>query len=132
MLIAEGSNDHSYQVETGAQPREDRQSAAVRELLLQLDALRSDVRTKFLDLHDRIDAIAAAPVTLEAIEADPERYVRIQITKNTKGYAGESTVSLRGESWGWDDLQKMLQQADRLMREEIARRERIDSVEVSM
>jgi len=58
----------------------------------------------------------------------PERYIRINITKNSKGYSHETTVSLK---WSGDDgypeqLAVMLRDADGLARAEIAEREQRD------
>lgn len=60
----------------------------------------------------------------------PERYCRIAITKNSKGYSHETTVSLR---WSGDDfdyigeLNHLNGTADLLAREEIAAREADDN-----
>ena len=65
----------------------------------------------------------------EQIETTPERYVRINITKNSKGYSHETTVSLRW-SEGADEsaaVGALLRLADGEARAEIARRERIDA-----
>ena len=58
-----------------------------------------------------------------------ERYVRIAITKNTKGYSYESTVSLRwtGEIAAHLELDDLNRTADKLARLEIARREDLDN-----
>jgi hypothetical protein len=66
----------------------------------------------------------------------PERYVRINITKQAKGYVYETTVSLR-----WDDqetnenadseLCRLSEMADFEARGEIARREALDAEKVS-
>lgn len=64
----------------------------------------------------------------------PERYIRINITRNTKGYQAETTVSLRwtGEDDGSADevgaeLEKLNRRADDEARVEIARREELDA-----
>lgn len=57
----------------------------------------------------------------------PEMYVRINIGQTSKGRNGETTVSLRGTEWTPNDLRALLRQSDDLLREEIARRERIDA-----
>lgn len=64
-----------------------------------------------------------------ATTAGPEAYVRINVTKNTKGYSYETTVSLRWDTarvGGSPIIAGMLSDADRLARDEIARRERED------
>lgn len=66
---------------------------------------------------------------LAAIGESPERYVRIAVTKNTKGFSYETTVSLRWTSnltEGAEELQSLLQLSDGLAREEIANREALD------
>jgi hypothetical protein len=65
-------------------------------------------------------------------KADPEHYIRINISRNTKGYSAETTVSVR-----WvgtpdeqaDALRELLHQADTLAREEVALRKIEDAKE---
>lgn len=67
--------------------------------------------------------------TLETETKSPEKYVRINITKNSKGFTYETTVSLRweGNKTAYtailDDLNR---EADALARLEILKRERAD------
>jgi hypothetical protein len=68
-------------------------------------------------------------VELTAVATAPERYTRIAITKNTKGYSYETTVSLRwaeGEVDPQEELRVLLRQADHQARMEMARREHLD------
>ena len=61
--------------------------------------------------------------------AAPETYVRINVTKQSKGYVHESTVSLRGNDRQMDmeqGLADLLRMSDTLARDEIARREALD------
>jgi hypothetical protein len=66
---------------------------------------------------------------MEIETQSPERYVRINITKNSKGYQAETTVSLR---WSGDEtayttvLDDLNREANALARLEIARRETLD------
>lgn len=60
---------------------------------------------------------------------EPEQYMRINITRNTRGYQGETTVSIRGDAWEFADMESLLQESDRMLREEIARREAVDRFE---
>lgn len=58
-----------------------------------------------------------------------ERYVRINITKNTKGYSYETTISLR---WTGDidrdfELDRLNVEADNEARAEIKRRQGLDA-----
>jgi len=62
----------------------------------------------------------------------PERYIRINITKNTKGYSYETTVSLRwtvGIHLHEQALRNLLFQSDQLARAEIADRETRDALQ---
>ena len=100
--------------------------------------LRVDAQHKWLTtLQARMDVLAEsiptfsdlAPLvgTCKATSDAPERYVRIMVTKNTKGYQGETTVSIRGTNWGADSLIDLLMGSDEMLREEIARREALDA-----
>ena len=60
----------------------------------------------------------------------PEKYVRINITKNTKGYGYETTISVRWQDG--DEIQlaaDLLASADIVAREEMERREALDAGE---
>jgi hypothetical protein len=59
-------------------------------------------------------------------EAEPEEYIRIQITKNTRGYSYETSVSLRDRTNGPERLRDLLFVADAEARDEISRREALD------
>lgn len=79
---------------------------------------------------DTLEGAVAANIAkaAHAMHSDaPERYVRILVTKNTKGYQGETTVSLRGANWSIDELRGLLVESDTLLREEIVRREELDT-----
>lgn len=69
-------------------------------------------------------------IEAEQRNAEPERYVRIAITKNTKGYQHETTVSIRG-CISVDEIRRELQAlngaAYDAAREEIATRETAES-----
>jgi hypothetical protein len=59
----------------------------------------------------------------------PEKYIRIAITKNSKGYQSETTVSLRwdGETTAYTEiLSDLNREADTLARLEIRHREFAD------
>lgn len=77
-------------------------------------------------------APAAAVNELTVTDAEPEKYVRIAITKNSRGYSFESTISLR---WSGDDvaytaiLADLNQEADALARLEIVRRQVADRLD---
>jgi hypothetical protein len=66
---------------------------------------------------------------METKNTSPEKYIRINITKNSKGYQSETTVSLR---WNGDTtaytaiLADLNREADDLARFEIKQRERTD------
>jgi hypothetical protein len=66
---------------------------------------------------------------METKNTSPEKYIRINITKNSKGYQSETTVSLRwdGDTTAYtailDDLNR---EADALARLEIRHREMAD------
>jgi len=63
----------------------------------------------------------------------PEKYVRINITKNTKGYTYETTTSVRWQGAEDDGIQViagLLQHADATARVEIAQREAVDAGEL--
>jgi len=65
----------------------------------------------------------------------PRRYIRVAVTKNTKGYSYETTVSLewRGSlNVGAAMLGGMLREADDLGREEVVIRKRLDSVDAGV
>lgn len=60
----------------------------------------------------------------------PERSIRINITKNTKGYSYETSVSLRwtGEDFDEvDELATLLRTSDERARREIVEREELDA-----
>jgi hypothetical protein len=59
-------------------------------------------------------------------EAEPEEYIRIQITKNTHGYSYETSVSLRDRTIEPERLRDLLFVADAEARDEISRREALD------
>jgi capsule polysaccharide export protein KpsE/RkpR len=59
-------------------------------------------------------------------EAEPEEYIRIQITKNTRGYSYETSVSLRDRTIEPERLRDLLFVADAEARDEISRREALD------
>lgn len=67
---------------------------------------------------------------MERTVTDPERYVRINISQNSKGFTYETTVSLRwtGEQMTGEEarveLERLGQDARVLAQDEIARRER--------
>lgn len=70
----------------------------------------------------------------ETITSQPEVYLRAAITKNTKGYNGETTVSVRGAidiDTAGRMTQELLITSDAVVRLEIARREALDAKEVS-
>ena len=59
--------------------------------------------------------------------AAPEGYIRINITKNSKGYSHETTVSLRWTSGDYKTaIAAMLRESDILARNEIEERQRVD------
>ena len=79
------------------------------------------------------DLVAGGRTTLtplvESTVTAPETYVRINVTKQSKGYVHESTVSLRGNDRQMDmeqGLADLLRMSDTLARDEIARREALD------
>jgi hypothetical protein len=66
---------------------------------------------------------------METKNTSPEKYVRIAITKNSRGYQSETTVSLRwdGDATAYTEiLSDLNRQADRLARLEIRDREFAD------
>jgi len=66
---------------------------------------------------------------LTAIGGAPEKYVRINIEKNTKGYQYETTVSVRwtdGELDAEQAIVDLLAQSDAMARQEIRQREDAD------
>jgi hypothetical protein len=66
---------------------------------------------------------------LTAIGGAPERYVRINVEKNTKGYQYETTISLRWTDGDFDAEQALidlLAQSDALARHEIIQRQQAD------
>ena len=91
------------------------------------------------------DTTATQFTELTTQTTGPEAYIRINVTKTTKGYGHETTVSLRWENTVVNDeflalrnggvdgpepaavlLQQLLQLSDELAREEIARRQAED------
>jgi hypothetical protein len=66
---------------------------------------------------------------METTKTSPEKYVRIGITKNSKGYQSETTVSLRwdGDATAYTAiLSDLNREADDLARLEIRHRETAD------
>jgi hypothetical protein len=68
--------------------------------------------------------------TITRQDVHPELYVRANITKNTKGYQAETTASVRA-SMSADEIEGLLRgllaMTDRVTREEIAVRSRMDA-----
>lgn len=72
-------------------------------------------------------------MTETTLTSGPERYVRINISQNSKGFTYETTVSLRWPeeqtttgAW-WDALDNMLDASRLLAEQEIAKREAGDA-----
>lgn len=69
---------------------------------------------------------AAEQALIRERRAEPEQYVRINISKTAKEYRAETTISLRWTGRpedGTAELRHLLRLADDLAREEIERRE---------
>lgn len=74
----------------------------------------------------------ATPITVYEMNTTPEIYLRVNITKNTKGYNAETTASVRttgSEAAACELLSNLLASADTIARTEIAARERVDADE---
>ncbi len=75
-----------------------------------------------------------APLYGEALcSSSPRYHMRVQVTKNTKGYSYETSVSVEGDDGETVALsaKQLLIDADTIARQEIERRERLDGVVAS-
>lgn len=89
--------------------------------------IREAINDSTVDIETAIKELGR---TITETTKSPERYIRINITKNSKGYTYETTVSLRWEYIGTVDpaylLDQLNREADQLARLDIARREALD------
>jgi hypothetical protein len=79
---------------------------------------------------DAINGDAVSTNELAVERADAEKYIRINIAKNSKGYTYETTVSLRWSDEDCpyvDELGELNRDAATLARAEIGRREKADA-----
>jgi hypothetical protein len=100
----------------------------IHDLYNKAAELRRDVTLLENRSSEPVDGSVEPTATAEA----PERYVRINVTKNSKGYTHETTVSVRGslsEQEARFEVSRLLEMADLEARLEIANREQRDHEE---
>lgn len=113
--------------------RIDRLSTTVQGLGEFVSSVREEQELHVQGLDRLNERVFLRPALREALDSgSPESYMRIKITKNTKGYSFETTVSGRIEGVdGSSILQKVMPQmlidADTIARQEIERRELLGS-----
>jgi len=81
------------------------------------------------NLQERLASLESSVVfgEVRSSEPPPERYIRVNVTKNANGYQYETTASVTwSDGDGVSELEQLLQESDRLARQEIARRELTD------
>lgn len=102
--------------------------AELNEQQFFADKAIDDMKVRIAALETRFVPCPEVVGEMLSFDPSPERYIRINVTKNTKGYQYENTVSLTwAEGDGLNELAILLQQADGLARDEIVRREHRDT-----